>query len=244
MHLPLPLLDPASPPDAFPPVTRALREPNGLLCMGGDLSTPRLLAAYRRGIFPWFSAGDPILWWSPDPRALLFVDELRISRSLRRRLRRQSQRGAYTVSADRAFEIVVACCAAPRKHQAETWIGPEMRKAYAALHRAGHAHSIEVWDGGLLVGGVYGVEVGGLFSGESMFSRADDASKVALVMLARFLATRGVPAIDCQVPNPHLTSLGARAVPRTEFLRLLAARPDPAPGPWTLASDATAELVP
>ncbi len=240
MHLPLPLLDPAAPPDAFPPVTRALREPNGLLCMGGELSTERLLAAYRRGIFPWFSAGDPILWWSPDPRALLFVDELRISRSLKRRLRR----GEYTVSADRAFEIVVDCCAAPRQHQAETWIGPEMRKAYAALHRLGHAHSIEVWNGGLLVGGVYGVEIGGLFSGESMFSRADDASKVALVVLARLLAARGVPAIDCQVPNPHLTSLGARTVPRAEFLMLLAERPDPTQGTWMLASERTAELLP
>ena len=240
MHLPLPLLDPAAPPDAFPPVTRALREPNGLLCMGGELSTERLLAAYRRGIFPWFSAGDPILWWSPDPRALLFVDELRISRSLKRRLRR----GDYTVSADRAFEIVVDCCAAPRQHQAETWIGPEMRKAYAALHRLGHAHSIEVWNGGLLVGGVYGVEVSGLFSGESMFSRADDASKVALVVLARLLAARGVPAIDCQVPNPHLTSLGARTVPRAEFLMLLAERPDPTQGTWMLASERTAELLP
>ena len=240
MHLPLPLLDPAAPPDAFPPVTRALREPNGLLCMGGELSTERLLAAYRRGIFPWFSAGDPILWWSPDPRALLFVDELRISRSLKRRLRR----GDYTVSADRAFEIVVDCCAAPRQHQAETWIGPEMRKAYAALHRLGHAHSIEVWNGGLLVGGVYGVEVSGLFSGESMFSRADDASKVALVVLARMLAARGVPAIDCQVPNPHLTSLGARAVPCAEFLMLLAERPDPTQGSWMLASERTAELLP
>lgn len=238
MHLPLPLLS-VDQPDAFPPVTRALREPNGLLCMGGDLSSARLLAAYQRGIFPWFSRGDPILWWSPDPRALLFVDELRISRSLRRRLRRN----AYTVSADRGFEIVMDCCAAPRKQQPETWIGPEMRKAYATLHRLGHAHSIEVWEGGLLVGGVYGVEVGGLFSGESMFSRADDASKVALVALARFLAARGVPAIDCQVPNPHLESLGARTVPRAEFLALLAARAAPPPGPWTLPSDATAELL-
>ena len=239
MRLPLPLLDPAAPPTAFPPVTRALREPNGLLCMGGDLSTERLLAAYRRGIFPWFSDGDPILWWSPDPRALLFVDELHISRSLQRRLRQ----AAYTVSADRAFEIVVDCCAAPRKHQPETWILPEMRKAYSALHRLGHAHSIEVWDGGLLVGGVYGVAIGGLFSGESMFSRADDASKVALVALARQLAARGVPAIDCQVPNPHLATLGARTVPRSEFLRLLASQPDPTPGAWTLANAATADLL-
>jgi len=239
VHLPLPLLDPAQ-PDAFPPVTRALREPNGLLCMGGDLAPPRLLAAYERGIFPWFSRGDPILWWSPDPRALLFVDELRISRSLRKRLRH----GDYTVTADRGFEIVMDCCAAPRKQQPETWIGPEMRKAYATLHRLGHAHSIEVWDGALLVGGVYGVEVGGLFSGESMFSRADDASKVALVALARFLSQRGVPAIDCQVPNPHLASLGARTVPRLEFLALLAARPAPTPGPWTLPNGATAALLP
>jgi len=240
VHLPLPLLDPNAAPDAFPPVERALREPNGLLCMGGDLSTARLLAAYRRGIFPWYSDGDPILWWSPDPRALLFVDELRISRSLKRRLRR----GGYTVSADRAFDIVMDCCAAPRKHQAETWIGLEMRKAYAALHRAGRAHSIEVWDGGLLVGGVYGVEVGGLFSGESMFSRADDASKVALVALARLLAARGVPAIDCQVPNPHLASLGARTVPRARFLELLAARPAPPAGPWSLPDASTLALAP
>jgi leucyl/phenylalanyl-tRNA--protein transferase len=240
VRLPLPLLDPTAPPDAFPPVSRALREPNGLLCMGGDLSTERLLAAYRRGIFPWFSRGDPILWWSPDPRALLFVDELHLSRSLRRRLRQ----GRYTVSADRGFEIVMDCCAAPRAHQPETWIVPEMRKAYASLHRLGHAHSIEVWDGGLLVGGVYGVAVGGLFSGESMFSRADDASKVALVALASLLRARGVPAIDCQVPNPHLTTLGARAVPRSGFLKLLEAQPGPAPGTWSLPNESTAALLP
>ena len=153
------------------------------------------------------------------------------------------RRGQYTVTADRAFEIVVDCCAAPRRHQPETWIVPEMKLAYAALHRAGQAHSIEVWDGGLLVGGVYGIAIGGLFSGESMFSRADDASKVALVTLARQLKALGVPAIDCQVPNPHLASLGARAVPRVEFLRLLEAQPDSAPGPWSLASDSTAALL-
>lgn len=239
MRLPLPLLDTNSPPDAFPPVERALREPNGLLCMGGDLRPERLLAAYRRGIFPWYSKGDPILWWSPDPRTLLFVDEFEPSRSLRKRLRR----GDYTVSADRAFDIVVGCCAAPRKQQPETWILPEMRAAYSALHRLGHAHSVEVWDGGLLVGGVYGLAIGGLFSGESMFSRADDASKVALVALAHHLAAQGVAAIDCQVANPHLESLGARPVPRDEFLELLHARPDPAPGPWSLANESTATLT-
>jgi len=231
----LPVLAPHSPIDSFPPVEHALREPNGLLCAGGDLSTERLLAAYQRGIFPWYTAEDPILWWSPDPRAVLRFDELKVSRSLARTLKR----GAFRVTADRAFDDVVANCAAPRREGGTTWIVREMRQAYGALHRLGHAHSIEVWEGKALVGGLYGVEVGGVFCGESMFSWRDDASKVALVTLVRLLEERDGVLIDCQVPNPHLARLGAGEVPRAAFMRVLSAHASPLrPSVWTIA-DAT-----
>ena len=210
-------LSAGDPPEAFPPVGQALADPPGLLAAGGDLSPARLLAAYRRGIFPWYSPGQPVLWWSPDPREVLPVAELRVSRSLARTLRR----ARFTASADRDFDAVVGACAAPRERSPGTWITPEMRAAYLRLHALGAAHSIEVWHGAELVGGVYGVAVGRAFSGESMFSRASDASKVALVALGEWCRDRGIDLIDCQLPSAHLRSLGSRAMPRAEFLAYL-----------------------
>jgi leucyl/phenylalanyl-tRNA--protein transferase len=199
----------------FPPVRRALQEPNGLLCAGGDLSMRRLLDAYRHGIFPWYSGGEPILWWSPDPRMVLFCEELKVSRSLGKSVRNKG----YEVRIDTAFDAVLAGCAAPRGGEAGTWLGPTMRAAYLALHRAGHAHSFETWREGELVGGLYGVAIGRMYYGESMFSRATDASKVALVALVAELRARGFPMIDCQMRTPLLASLGAREIPRADFLR-------------------------
>jgi leucyl/phenylalanyl-tRNA--protein transferase len=214
-------LQAADPPDAFPPVTRALTEPDGLLCAGGDLAPARLLAAYRRGIFPWYSAGQPILWWSPDPRMVLYPDELNISRSLRRTLRRD----VFKVSSDTRFDEVVARCADSGTRGREgTWISPQMQAAYIELHRQGFAHSVEVWQdevGGQLVGGLYGVLLGRIFFGESMFSTATDASKVALHALVQSLRSRNVELIDCQVASDHLFTLGARLIPRADFLRHL-----------------------
>jgi leucyl/phenylalanyl-tRNA--protein transferase len=214
--------------DPFPPVERALRQPNGLLCAGADLSPARLLDAYRRGIFPWFSGDEPLLWWSPDPRMVLFCDELKVSRSLAKSLRNKG----YEVTSDTAFRQVLAGCAGPRRGAGGgTWLGEDMRRAYAALHRAGHAHSFECWKGGELVGGLYGVAIGRMFYGESMFSRSTDASKVALVGLVGALRARGFPMIDCQMRTPLLASLGAREIPRREFLRRLQALvnyPEPA----------------
>jgi len=201
----------------FPPVAKALKHPNGLLCAGGDLAPRRLLEAYSRGIFPWFSEGDPILWWSPDPRMVLFPDELKVSRSLRR----SAQRGVYETRFDTAFREVIAACAAPRDGQAGTWILPEMVEAYTALHDLGHAHSVESWRDGELVGGLYGVSLGEVFFGESMFSHAPDASKVALVKLVERLRVRGCRVIDCQQATAHLASLGAREIPRREFAQMV-----------------------
>jgi len=205
--------------DPFPPVEKALRNPNGLLCAGADLSVPRLLAAYRNGIFPWYSGGEPILWWSPDPRMVLFCDELKISRSLAKNLRNKR----FETRIDSAFAKVVKGCAEPRKDEAGTWISAEMQAAYVALHRAGHAHSVETWLDGRLVGGLYGVAIGRAFFGESMFSRKTDASKVALAALFEELRRRDCPMIDCQQRTPLLASLGAREIPRRQFLRRLAA---------------------
>ena len=224
------------PEDPFPPVDRALREPNGLLCAGADLSLDRLVAAYRSGIFPWYSGAEPILWWSPDPRMVLFCDELRVSRSLAKSIRNKG----YLVQVDTAFREVLAGCASPRRDanaggEAGTWLGREIRTAYARLHRAGHAHSFECWQDGTLVGGLYGVAVGRMFYGESMFSHASDASKVALVALVEELRRRGFPLIDCQVRTPLLAQLGAREIPRREFLRAvrgLVHYPEPG-GRWT-----------
>lgn len=214
-----------APPEAFPDPRAGL--PDRPLAMGGDLGLERLLTAYRRGIFPWYSAGGPILWWSPDPRAVLVPAELRISRRLRRRLRR----GEFRVTENTAFAEVVRGCAAPRRDgEGETWITPEMQAAYLALHAAGHARSIECWRDGAVVGGLYGVEVGAVFCGESMFSRASDASKAALA----FLCMKGYALVDCQVPNEHLLRLGVRLISRREFLAVLArygSLPGPAPRP-------------
>lgn len=203
------------PPDAFPPVSRALPSLNGLLAAGGDLSSDRLLAAYRRGIFPWYEAGQPILWWSPDPRTVLTPATLHVSRSLRKALRR----GLFSVTVDRSFAQVMDACAQPRRGQHGTWITPEMTAAYQRLYDNGYAHSLEVWRDGRLAGGLYGIALGAVFFGESMFSRVTDASKVALVHLAEHLRARGYVLIDCQVDSPHLRRLGAEAMSRKAFVR-------------------------
>lgn len=205
-------------PTDFPAAELALTEPDGLLAVGGDLSEQRLLAAYRQGIFPWYSEDQPILWWSPNPRAVLFPADLKISRSLRKTLRKQN----FRVSFDTAFTQVIRECAAPRPTQRGTWISDEMREAYTRLHRQGHAHSVECWQGEQLAGGLYGIAIGRIFYGESMFSRETDASKVAFVYLVRHLQARGFSLIDCQVSSPHLYTLGAIDIERREFLRHLA----------------------
>ena len=214
--------------DPFPPVERALKKPNGLLAAGGDLSVERLLEAYRHGIFPWYSGREPLLWWSPDPRMALYCDELKVSRSLAKSARNKG----YEVRIDTAFGEVLEGCA----ERAEgTWLGSEMQAAYLALHRRGYAHSFETWKGGELVGGLYGVAIGRMFYGESMYSRATDASKVALVGLVHNLQYRKFPLIDCQMKTPLLASLGAREIPRRSFLRELAALVNYAepPGKWS-----------
>lgn len=222
----LPFMNEARP--VFPAPEQALREPNGLLAAGGNLQVETLLDAYRHGIFPWFEAGQPLLWWSPDPRAVLCPDELHVSRSMARRLRR----GGYAITTDQAFGAVIRGCAAPRAGSAGTWIVPEMIAAYQALHDAGHAHSIECWIDGKLAGGLYGVVVGTVFCGESMFSARSDASKLVLIHLARGLHAGGFGLIDCQVGNPHLASLGASTLPRSIFLAQLRAGLDCAPPAW------------
>lgn len=199
----------------FPPPE--LAEPGGLLAVGGDLSTPRLLLAYSMGIFPWFNDGDPILWWSPDPRCILEPAELKVSRSLAKVLRRQD----FTVTFDRDFEGVIDACAERRRQDEGTWITEGMRQAYIRLHHLGYAHSVEVCRQGELAGGLYGVCLGRCFFGESMFHRLANASKVALAELARHLSSRQFELIDCQLPTAHLASLGARTIPREEFLRRL-----------------------
>lgn len=204
--------------DPFPPPSKALRAPNGLLCAGADLSPPRLLDAYARGIFPWYSEGEPILWWSPHPRMVLFPDELKVSRSLRRSV----AKGIFETRYDTAFREVIGECAAPRDGQAGTWIVPEMVEAYTRLHELGFAHSVESWVGGRLAGGLYGILLGRVFFGESMFARQTDASKVALVRLVARVKSLGVRVIDCQQATGHLASLGARAIPRRDFAQLLA----------------------
>jgi len=223
------------PPEAFPNAEQALIEPNGLLAAGGDLSPARLLYAYCHGIFPWYEEGQPILWWSPDPRAILRPDQLKVSRSLRRVLRQQH----FVFSADRAFDEVMAGCAAPRSYGTGTWITREMRQAYERLHMLGWAHSIEVWREGELVGGLYGLYIGRVFFGESMFARATDASKAALVRLVEHLTPRGLALIDCQQATGHLARLGATTVPRRHFLNELhkACTPPGEPVRWTLVGE-------
>ena len=210
-------LSPKDAPEWFPPPEQALDDPAGLLAAGGDLSPARLLAAYRRGIFPWYSPGQPVLWWSPDPRAVLFPEEFRVSRSLAKTIRN----GGFSVASDQSFAEVIDACAAPRAQSLGTWITPEMREAYLELHHRGHAHSIETRLGGELVGGLYGVRLGGVFFGESMFSRASDASKVALAHLVAVCRRNSIAVIDCQLASRHLASLGARSIPRAQFQALL-----------------------
>jgi leucyl/phenylalanyl-tRNA--protein transferase len=201
----------------FPPVH--LSTPEGLLAVGGDLSIRRLLLAYRSGIFPWYSQSEPLLWWAPDPRSVLFPHELKISRSLKKVLKQKR----YTVRMDTDFRFVIESCAAiERKDQFGTWITDEMMDAYLKLYRHGYAHSVETWCQGKMVGGLYGLSIGRCFFGESMFSKRRDASKVALVYLSRFAAGRGFGFIDCQVPSDHLCRLGARNLPRSKFMKLLA----------------------
>lgn len=199
----------------FPPVDKALHEPNGLLALGGDLCTPRLLAAYQRGIFPWFTQGEMILWWSPDPRAVVPVTEIHISRSMKRFLRHNY----YHFTLNNAFSAVISACASQRSEG--TWIGPDIQYAYSQLHQMGHAHSIEVWQDKELVGGLYGVSLGALFCGESMFSRNNNASKSALIVFAKHFTRYGGELIDCQVLNAHTASLGAREIARSHFLQQL-----------------------
>jgi leucyl/phenylalanyl-tRNA---protein transferase len=216
----------------FPPLEQALRRPNGLLAAGGDLSPERLIRAYRRGIFPWYSAGEPILWWSPDPRMVLFPSELKISRSLAKTLRKD----AFAVTADTVFDQVIEGCSRPRAGQPGTWITQPMQQAYGALHRLGHAHSVETWLQGRLVGGLYGVAIGRTFFGESMFSQVSEAFKVALAHLIPQLERWGFGLVDCQMRTPLLASFGAREVARSEFARRLAELvnyPD-IPAPWHL----------
>lgn len=218
----------------FPPLSHALAEPNGLLAAGGDLSAERLIEAYRQGIFPWYSADQPLLWWSPDPRMVLYPRELKISRSLGKRLRRRD----YTVRVDSAFATVMRACAAPRDAQAGTWITDEMIAAYGELHRRGIAHSVETWIDGALAGGLYGVSLGRMFYGESMFTRVTDASKLALAHLARQLERWQFGLIDCQMQTGHLASLGAREIPRAAFIReLKLAVAGEAPESWQFDND-------
>ena len=218
----------------FPPLEAA--SPEGLLAVGGDLNPDRLLSAYRQGVFPWFSDGQPILWWSPDPRAILYPADLHISRSLRKSLRTQG----FAVTADRAFDDVIQRCAESRNAREGTWITSGMQEAYCTLHRMGYAHSVETWRNGQLVGGLYGLAIGKAFFGESMFSQITDASKTALVALSVSLTAGGYQFIDCQVVSEHLNSLGAKAVPRYRFsseLKQAVETPvNETPWNWTIAA--------
>lgn len=202
-----------APDSPFPPTSQALEEPNGLLAAGGDLSSRRLLAAYRRGIFPWYSAGSPILWWSPSPRCVIVPERVYLSR----RTRRRYNSGRYRLSVDTAFPEVVRACALPRPGEDGTWITPDMEQAYNDLHGLGHAHSLEVWLDGELAGGIYGLAIGAVFFGESMFSKRTDCSKIALVALCRLMEHLGMHLLDCQVVNPHLDRMGAEEWPRERF---------------------------
>lgn len=222
-------LDPRTPRQPFPPAHFAMRDPNGLLAIGGDLSVARLLNAYAQGIFPWYNPDEPILWWCPDPRAVLVPSQFHVSRSLARHLRKRD----FAVTLDRDFAGVLEACSGPRARgrrlggtvadagQARTWLGTDMKHAYQALHTRGHAHSVEVWQHGRLAGGVYGVALGRAFYGESMFSAMDDGSKIALHYLCRQLAAWQFALLDCQIASPHLATLGAVEMPRERFLAVL-----------------------
>ncbi|MGC1508370.1 leucyl/phenylalanyl-tRNA--protein transferase [Ketobacter sp. MCCC 1A13808] len=217
----IPVLDYES--QGFPPIEHALADPDGLLAAGGDLRPERLIEAYSLGIFPWYSDDQPILWWSPSPRTVLFTQELHISRSLHKTL----GKGKYNVTMDQAFESVIRACAAPRRDSEGTWITEDMIQAYMHLHSLGYAHSVETWLDDQLVGGLYGIALGTLYFGESMFSRADNASKIAFVHLVGQLKQWGFPIIDCQVGNPHLSSLGARPIKRSQFKSYLSSNVPP-----------------
>lgn len=212
----------------FPPVE--LASPNGILAVGGDLSTERILAAYQEGIFPWYSDDEPIIWWSPDPRFVLFPDELHIANTMKPLLKR----GAFRITCDRAFEAVIAACSGPRRKESGTWITDEMREAYVALHRMGYAHSIEAWHDDELVGGLYGISLGHCFFGESMFATVSNASKAAFITLVKRLKGLQFTLIDCQVYTAHLKSLGARHIPRPHYISLLqeALKHDTLQGNW------------
>jgi len=227
----------------FPPLSAALTSPNGLLAAGGDLSPQRLLNAYRRGVFPWFGKGQPLLWWSPDPRCVLFPDRFKMSRSLRQRIRQ----GGYQVWADYDFTAVLQACACSRRpNQEGTWIMPAMQHAYTQLHQMGYAHSVETWMNGELVGGLYGVTIGRVFFGESMFFHRRDASKIAFAHLIHHLRRVGYELVDCQINTPHLVSLGAINLPRSTFSEQLATmvvHDDKIPtGRWTPNAAAKAPL--
>lgn len=211
------ILDPHRPEQPFPPLDSALAEPNGLLAVGGCLSATRLLNAYRHGVFPWYNANEPILWWSPDPRLVLFPERLQVSRSLKKTLRK----GTFTVTFDTAFDKVIAACAGSRQGREGTWITQDIIRAYHDLHLLGFAHSAEAWRNDDLVGGLYGVTIGRVFFGESMFHTMTDASKTAFAVLVQHLNEWNFELIDCQVYTQHLTSLGAELIDRTAFMRLL-----------------------
>jgi len=213
----LTLLDPNQADQAFPPLTEALTEPDGLLAVGGCLSTLRIINAYTQGIFPWYNNDDPILWWSPDPRLIIFPEKLHLSKSLKKTLRKQT----FQITFNTAFTRVIKACAAPRSNEPGTWLLPDMQLAYCRLHKEGHAHSVEVWHDGKLVGGLYGIAVGQVFFGESMFHRKTDASKVAFVSLVQQLSLWGYQLIDCQIHTQHLVSLGAEEISRKQFSSLL-----------------------
>lgn len=222
------LIDPNDPDMPFPPLDRASREPNGLLAVGGDLSPSRLLKAYRLGIFPWFDDDQPILWWSPDPRSVIYPGQVKISRSVRKSLRNKG----YTFTFNKAFSRVIQACAEPRKQQHGTWITEEMFYAYIHLHDLGFAHSVDVWLNEELVGGLYGIALGKVFFGESMFSKTTDASKCGFAVLDAHLQAWGYKLIDCQVESPHMTTLGAQPIAREAFSNLLQLHCDFEPQQW------------
>lgn len=232
-------LDPRDPHQPFPPVHLAMRDPNGLLAIGGDLSSTRLVRAYRRGIFPWYNPDEPVLWWCPDPRTVLEPGEFHVSHSLRKAIQRRD----YALSFDRAFDAVLEACSGERARSHGTWLGEDMRRAYGELFERGHSHSVEIWREGQLIGGLYGVALGRVFFGESMFSRASDASKLALYWLCQQLRRWNFEMIDCQVSSPHLFSLGAHEVAREPFLKRIAAAVDTpaANSHWQFDADVPAD---
>ena len=235
---PLHWLDPNDVEAPFPNVEHALKEPDGLLAIGGDLSPLRLLRAYRQGIFPWYNNDQPILWWSPDPRNVLFPERLKVSRSLRKALRNNK----FNVTADTAFRRVIQCCAEPRKSCNDTWLTRDMIEAYCRLHTMGYAHSVESWYEGELAGGLYGLSIGKIFFGESMFARRNDASKIAFFWLVERLRQWGYALIDCQVASAHLASLGAETIPRPDFVSMLERHCD-LPTPWGIWDEPYGQYV-